>query len=204
MYKKITILILILFSFVLFTCNQINEKDLSGEWIVTSALYNGKNIPIATKSIRIMMLPVGYENKYTIAFDPRDSTVYFPGINTIDIPCTWKVKEKKLIISFDKTAYMNNALGDLDSLKVLIELKHDSALIKKYSYKRDSILKIKSIDSLKIPLNIYIGTYNIEKVNHGLILTSPKTKLELINSDYVFKGDIDNMFQTISPHHLLH
>jgi len=204
MRNKITILVLILFSFLLFTCNQINEKDISGEWIITTALYNGKNIPMATKSIKIIVLPVGYEDKFTITFDLRDSTSYLPGINTVDIPCKWKISEKKLIISFDTTTYLNSALVELDSLKTLIELKHDSNSIKQYSYIRDSILKTKSIDSLKIPLNIYLGTYNIEKVNHGLILTSPKTKFELINSDYVFKRDIDNMFQTISPHHLLH
>ncbi len=200
--NKNNALILVFLSLLLYSCNQIDKEDFSGEWIVNKATF--KNVDISfptTKSIKLSVMPLGYGNKNTITFNLKDSTVSFPGINTEDIPCKWKIGDKKLTIYFDTVGFENDALLSIDTIKTASILNHDSILKTIYDFKRDSILKIKNTNTLKVPLQAYVGVYNIEKVNHGLILTSSTTRLELLNLDYIFKRAIDNMFLNVRPQH---
>lgn len=189
-----TILFLFI-SVICCACNQIDQKDLSGQWLINKAFFKGAPIKINSKSFRVAFVPVGYEANYNLNFNVKDSTVSFPGILTEDIPCKWVIDDNKLTINFDAATFNNDALFPIDSLKQESLLKHDSVLIKTYAFKRDSILKKKNIDSLLEPIKIYTGTYNIEKIRGGLILTSATTKFELYNLDYITKQQIDGMFK---------
>lgn len=182
-------------SVIFWACKQIDQKDLSGQWLINKAFFKGAPIKMNSKSFRVTFVPTGYNANYNLNFNITDSTVSFPGIATEDIPCRWAVVDNKLTITFDAETFNNFALFPIDSLKQESLLKHDPVLIKTYAFKRDSILKKKNINSLVEPIKIYIGTYNIEKIRGGLILTSATTKFELYNLDYITKQQIDGMFK---------
>jgi len=192
-----SLVFLILMGMFLSRCNKIDETDVVGEWIINKATFRGGNITMASKSIKFMMLPIGYEHKTTLTFNV-DSTVDFPGIFTKDIPLKWTVKDKRLILSFDSLKFKNDALSQLDSLKTESLLTHNSILKTKYNFKRDSILGTINTQGFKTPLAVYSGTYTIEKVKEKMVLTSATTRIELLNLDDILKMNIDGMFKNIN------
>ncbi len=191
--KKILILPVFLL-LLLCSCNKISERDFSGEWIINKAVYKNEDIVMASKSIKLAFLPSGYENKQTIRFNVADSTLDMPGMYTKDVPCRWMVKDKKLTITFDSSRFTDDALRPLDSIKTAFVLSKDTLLKKLYTFKRDSILRTLNTDVFKKALPVYLGTYNVKKIKGGLILTSPTTRFELVNSDYALRRVIDKMF----------
>jgi hypothetical protein len=193
--RKNMLTTLALLSIFLLRCNQIEtkKKDFSGEWIINKAVYNNAKIIMSGKTSKVYIEPDGYRGKNHLMFNINDSTVVFPGINTEDLQCKWFVKDKRLIITFDTLAFEGRALASIDNLKIESMLRQDPALKKNYKFKRDSILKSKDINTFKLPLSIYAGTYTIAKVNKVLILTSSTTRFELLSLDDILSGRIDEM-----------
>jgi len=191
--NKFTLLALL--SIFLLRCNQIEtkKKDIAGAWIINKAVYHDTKIITSSKTAKLYMLPPDYKGKNTLAFNIEDSTAVFPGIGTEDVPCKWLVKDKRLIITFDTLKFEKNALESIDNLKIESILRRDSALKKTYNFKRDSILKNRSINIYKLPLSIYVGAYTIAKAGSLLILTSSTTRFELLNLDDMLKRRIDEM-----------
>jgi len=200
--RKCKLLLILLSLCFLTTCEKVKQKDFYGDWIIDTAIYKGNLIPMATKTIKVYFLPTGFQNKFTLKFNP-DSTIDFPGINTEDIPCKWKIDNGKLIIQFDTVRFRENALLQIDSLAKQTMFNHDSALKRKYVFKHDSILDIKNVNVLKVPIEIYSGIYTIQKTNDKLIIKSSTTTFQLINLQRALDKRINDMFDVLKkgiPH----
>jgi hypothetical protein len=178
------------------SCSRIKKQDFQGLWIIDTATFYGKSIEISSKTISFAFRPMGLREKSSIYFK-ADSTVDFPGINTEDLPCKWRVADGKLVISFDTVKFKSKGLWLLDDMQTIVMLKHDPLMVKKYNVKRDSILNANDINTFKVPIGIYAGTYNVERIKEGFLLNSPTTKFLLLNAEYATKNNIDNMLKKL-------
>ena len=111
----------------------------------------------------------------------------FPGIGTQDLPVRWKIEKGSLIITTDSASIEAEILNEISTLSLEARFSSSQKLKEKYELKRDSLLKLKGIQSFKTAIEIYSGEYEIHETTDGFLLNSINTKIELVNKEKVFR-----------------
>ncbi|MDF3077862.1 MAG: hypothetical protein K0S09_1751 [Sphingobacteriaceae bacterium] len=167
-------------------CNRISENDIKGKWMIAEIIYKNKNIYPESSTIKISLTPVGFNSLGEISFDDSKKAE-LPGIRSEDLPVKWGISKDSLTIRADTLTINNTVLEELSRLRLKSKLSPEQATKTLYEHKRDSILTMKGLNSYIMPLQVYLGTYRVEKIDAGLLLNSGSTVIKLINQDKAFK-----------------
>lgn len=114
------IIILVLFASLLISCQQIPE-DLSGSWIITEIIHNGKVVKpktITENKINIQLKLEGFEDKECVIFSKRDNSSILPGIDSDRIRATYKRTSDSISFEVDDKLYFHSQFQKAKSIYI--------------------------------------------------------------------------------------
>lgn len=174
------------------SCNTVSDQALQGDWLVTKIIYKNKNIIPSSSTVEVSLVPVGYEAIGEVHFLASNRS-HFPGIATHDLPVRWRIEKGNLLITADSAAIETEILEEISTLRLESRFSSNQKLKETYKLKRDSLLKIRGLQSFKAPIEIYSGVYKIQETIDGFLLNSADTKIELVNKDKAFRKAISGI-----------
>jgi len=136
-------------------------------------------------------LPADQGGDLVLTFKP-DNTVVFPGIQSYDVPCIWRVRNKKLEIRLDSSRLTKLLFASSDDVRITGIWKHPKKVAHSYKSGADSIANSKDIADVKRAAEVYTGVYEINNIKPGRVLglTSPTTDFFLLNNAAIPAGTL--------------
>jgi len=127
-------------------------------------------------------LPADQGGDLVLMFKP-DNTVVFPGIQSYDVPCIWRVRNQELEIRLDSSRLTKLLFARSDDVRITGIWKHPKKVAHPYKSGADSIANSKDIADVKRAAEVYTGVYQINNIKPGRVLelTSPTTEFYLLS-----------------------
>ena len=198
-YKNL--LVFIIFSVAIATIYGCGDpkKEMFGEWYIQHIIVNDKEIvPIRTKAEVIFSLldrngnPIPDQDLIKIRFLESDQRISLAGVGDRDVLFTWEAKKDSLVFTLDTVTLLNQfeQFPTIDQRLNNVPRKSNHQLLSLLKYKKE----FKSIDST---INIWEGSYQIEKFKNGIKLIGNHKSITLLNVDKVIKeagSPVDKIF----------